>query len=160
MRSCSEEGQASVEAVFVFPLLCAVFALFLQPAFLLFDQIVMTSAASELCRVLETHAATDAQVQAYAQRRLAAVPQVSAFHVGGAQGWTLACEGGELDGEVQVTLSHEVKPLPLLGIGAVAIANMQQNGNVRQEVTAKASLAPGWAASSQGGPADWIGGWQ
>lgn len=160
MRCCSERGQATLEAAIVFPLLLGIFGAFLQPVVLLYDRAVMASAAAETCRVLETQTASDEAVQAFALRRLGAVPQVSMFHVGGNDGWTVELVGGELADEVTVTVTHSVDPLPLLGVTAGLVANMQADGTCEQTVTASSALAPQWASALDDGPDEWLEAWE
>ena len=53
-----EAGQATVEAVFVIPVLFVAMLLLIQPGIVLYDRMVMANAAAEGCRVLAT--STDA----------------------------------------------------------------------------------------------------
>lgn len=159
MRSSSEGGQATVEAAFMLPMLLAVFGLFLEPSILFYDRAVMEAAAAETCRVVETQTAEESAVEAYALRRLGAVPSLSVFHMGGDAGWTVELEGGELE-EVTVTVTHRVSPLPLLGVTAGLGGSMQGDGSCLQSVSATSALAPSWAAELGSSPEEWVEGWE
>ena len=160
MHSCSESGQAAVEAAIALPLLFAALGLLLQPALLLYDRCVMEAAASECCRMLETQTASDASARAFALRRLGAIPHVDAFHIGGDEGWTVEFEGEELTGGVSVQLSHTVRPLPLVGVGAGLFAAHSDHGMVRQSVQASSALQPAWACELGSVPEAWMERWQ
>ena len=76
-------GQATVEAALLIPALLLGLVIAAQPGIVLFDRVVMEAAAAEGCRALETASAADeGEVVEYVQRRLGAVPAVSAFHEG------------------------------------------------------------------------------
>ena len=73
-------GQATVEAALLIPALLLGLVIAVQPGIVLFDRVVMESAAAEGCRVLETASAADeGEVVEYVQRRLGAVPAVPLF---------------------------------------------------------------------------------
>ena len=150
MRFSSEQGQTSVEAAFLLPILLVIFGLLLQPAVLLYNRCVMQSAAAETCRLIETNVASDATVRAYAQRRLGAIANAAVFHEGGAQGWEVSWTGAELDDAVEVTIVNHVKPLPLLGIVAGLTEHVDSDGLIVQTVKVESSLAPAWAAGLSG----------
>ncbi len=152
-----EGGQASVEAAFLLPVLFLFLGVFVQPAMLLYDRCVMQAAAAEGCRLYATATADESALSAYVQRRLRAVPHVDAFHEGGDAGWDISFSSGE-GGEVSVSISHRVRPLPLFGIAAGLSAQMEE-GSVRQEAQVDSHVVPGWAAGSGEGPAEWVGRW-
>lgn len=155
-----ECGQATVEAAVMLPVLLAIFGLLLQPVILLYDRMVMQSAAGEACRLVATQTASDSAVTAFALRRLAAVPQTEIFHVGGDDGWDVAFDGGEFSDEVEVTITHEVDVLPLWGVVDGLGGTVKANGNCVQTVSVSASSQPAWACGLDDGPDDWIGDWQ
>ncbi len=80
-----------------------------QPGIVLFDRVVMEAAAAEGCRALETASAADeGEVVEYVQRRLGAVPAVSAFHEGL---WDIEVQGAGQSGQcVSVRISHGTGP--------------------------------------------------
>lgn len=160
MRWFSESGQAAVEAAFALPLLMAVLGLLAQPAVLLYDQGVMNAAAAEGCRMLETQTISESSARAYVLRRLSAVPEVPAFHEGGASGWDIEFEGGELSEVVSVRVSHSVRPLPLLGVSAGLVTSVQPDGTVVQDAQAQSSLQPGWAVQLGSSPEEWMETWE
>ena len=151
MRLRGACGQATVEAALLIPVLLFGLVIAVQPGIVLFDRMVMEAAASEGCRVLETASAADEdEVVEYVQRRLGAVPAVSAFHEGP---WDVEVQGAGQDGEcVSVRISHEYKPLPLVG----------GNGLVRQEVFREMDVHDDWALESEFGLSyeSWIDRWE
>lgn len=157
---CFEQaGQASVEAALFLPTIMLLLALLLQPAFLLYTRAVMQQAASEGLRVLATRekqgAATEEACVSYVRRRLGAVPNAEAFHVGGADGWEVSCEGDASCEQVSVEVTGRLRPLPLVGVLAAALG--EADGElvvVRVRVTERARSE--WL---EGSYADWVSMW-
>ena len=161
-----ERGQGTVEAVFVIPVLFLLLLLLLQPGIILYDRLVMGNAAAEGCRLLAT--ATDAagsmqgSCEAFIRHRLAAVPQHDCFHVhGGGCSWDIQLSGNESSGQVSVTISNEVRPLPLFDAGSKLLGLTNGNGNLVIQETVSMPTQPDWVAASPSGqnPAAWIGAW-
>jgi len=161
-----EKGQGSVEAAVVIPVMFLLLLLLLQPGIVLYDRIVMGSAAAEACRLLAT--STDAQgsmtrsCEAFVRHRLAAIPQHDCFHVhGGSCSWDIQLIGGESSDNVTVRIVNEVRPLPLFDSGAKLMGLTNAAGNLEIEESVTLPTQPSWAASSELGlnPASWIGGW-
>lgn len=150
-------GQASVEAAVLVPVVMIVFALLLQPACLLYTRTVMQQAAAEGARVLATAApSAEASCEAYVRRRLAAVPNVAAFHVGGDQGWEIELGGDESSDEVSVCVEGRLRPLPLMGVLATMLGEVcGDEVIVRVEVSREAR--PAWL---RGGYGDWVQMWR
>ena len=161
-----ERGQGSVEAAVVIPVLFLLLLMLLQPGIVLYDRIVMGSAAAEACRLLAT--STDSQgsmtrsCEAFVRHRLAAIPQHDCFHVhGGNCSWDIQLIGGESSDNVTVRIVNEVRPLPLCDSGAKLMGLTNAAGNLEIEESVTLPTQPSWAASSKLGlnPASWIGGW-
>ncbi len=154
-------GQATVEASLLVPVLLLGLVIAVQPGIVLFDRMVMESAAAEGCRVLETASfASDDEVIRYVQRRLDAVPSISSFHEGE---WRVeVCGAGQGGQCVSVLISHEYKPLPLVGQGMVFLGLVNGNGLVRQEVFREANVHDGWALESEFGLSfeSWVNRWE
>ena len=159
-------GQGTVEAAVTIPVLFVLMLLLLQPGIILYDHIVMGNAAAEGCRLLAT--ATDAtgamegSCEAFIRHRLAAVPQHDCFHVhGGDCSWDIEMAGDETTQSVTVSISNEVKPLPLFDAGMGLLGMTNGNGHlvIRESVTMPTQ--PDWVASAPAGtsPANWIGAW-
>ena len=145
--SRGERAQATVEAALLLPVLLVSVALVLQPVVLLYTRTAMYLAATETARAAATaHAgASEEEYVAYAKRRLAVVPAVDIFHMGGESGWEVSVEGmGE--SQVVVEISGRARTLPLLGVEAAAFGEV--SGNV---VVLKAKV-------SEDTRAEWIGG--
>ena len=156
-------GQATVEAALLIPVLLLGLVIAVQPGIVLFNRVVMEAAATEGCRVLETASAADeGEVVEYVQRRLGAVPAVSAFHKGLGR-WEVEGQGAGQGGEcVSVRISHEYKPLPLVGQGMALLGLVGGNGLVRQEVFRETSVHDEWALESEFGLSyeSWIDRWE
>lgn len=159
-------GQATVEAVFVIPVLFVLVLLLVQPGIVLYDRMVMGNAAAEGCRVLST--STDAlgsmrgSCEAFVRHRLAAIPQHDCFHVhGGGCRWEIELVGNESSDSVTVRIANELKPLPLLDVASTLLGLTNANGNLVIEESVTMPTQPSWASSTEKGlsPADWIGAW-
>ena len=143
-------GQATVEAALLIPALLLGLVIAVQPGIVLFDRVVMESAA----------AADEGEVVEYVQRRLGAVPAVSAFHEGL---WDIEVQGAGQSGQcVSVRISHGYRPLPLVGQGMGLLGLVGGNGLVRQEVFREMSIHDEWALESEFGLSyeSWIDRWE
>ena len=138
-----------------------------QPGILLYDRMVMQGAAAEGCRLLATNCGegsnvSERQCEAYIKRSLAAVPEQDCFHVHGQDcTWNIELSGGESAQNVEVSISTEVKPLPLFDAGAVLLGLVNERGNLVVKVEETCEIQPSWVASSPAGsdPASWVGAW-
>lgn len=159
-----ECGQSSVEAAFALPVIMLLLLMLLQPGIVLYDRIVMENAAAEGCRLLATTSSDQLGVcEDYVRRRLGAVPEHDLFHVHRPScTWDVRCEGSESADEVRVFISTEVKPLPLVNMGAALAGALNEGGNMVVEVEVAMSTQPAWARSAAGGlaPSDWIESWK
>lgn len=159
-----DAGQATVEAAFVLPVTLALVVLLVQPGILLYDRIVMQQAAAETCRLLATTPEGDptGACEAFAKRRLGAVPEQDCFHVheGGCT-WRVELEGGESSDVVRVRIATKVKPLPLVGVGVRLLGAVNDGKNFDVSVEASAPTQPAWAIGAGAGrlPSEWIGAW-
>lgn len=159
MRCSIESGQGTVEAAVLLPLLLLVLGLLVQPAILFYDKAVMRSAAAESCRLVATNTARDVAVEEFARRRLASVPNVDAFHVGGARSWEVSWEGPDEAGGVRVRIAGRVRMLPLFGVAAGLGGAKVEHGEVELAVEERSSTRPAWAQGA-GSPQEWIGAWE
>ncbi len=152
-----ERGQSSVEAALLLPSLLIVFAVLLEPTCILYTRAVMAETASELCRILVTRRSdiTDAQLLAFARRRLAAVPETAPFHGGGEGDWSVETTGGEGDASVAVTVRGHVPLLPLFSLVGRALGVVGEEG-LLLTVTSEERLRPEWL---EGGYDDWVSMW-
>lgn len=157
-ESCA---QATVEAAMLIPCFLTLMLLALQPVCLFYTVSVMESAAGETARVAATRAPGDEDgdgdggCEAFALRRLAAVPDVPIFHAGGAQAWGISVEG-DGSGEVRVAIEGSVEPLPVLGAFVPLFGERDGHGNVRLEVEVVRGTRPDWV---EGGYDAWVGMW-
>lgn len=146
----------SVEAAVLIPVALTLLALLVQPACVLYTRAVMDATAGELVRLAVTSRGSDDDLRAFALRRLAAVPEVPCFHVGGAQAWVVSVEGPDDEGRVTAVVEGRVRPLPLVGVVAHALGRSDgQNVVVRAEVTLAARAE--WIGGSY---EDWVGVWE
>lgn len=155
MAPWSQRGQASVEAALLLPTTLLLLALLMQPACLLYTRCVMEGVAVEVARLAAT-AREGFDVRPFALRRLAAVPEVSVFHVGGQQDWEVSTEGPDERGLVKVLLSGHARPLPLLG-GICGLLGESDEKGLVLEARVTASTRPDWLEGSYG---DWVGMWR
>lgn len=142
------------------PCLMLCMALLAQPACLLYTRAVMQSAAAEACRLMatapETTAAAPQAQRDYVLRRLAAVPDVEAFHVGGRAGWDIELEGGTGSRTARARIATTARPLPLVGVLPALLGRADGDGNVKLEVEVEAATRPGWL---EGGYGSWSSVW-
>lgn len=150
-------AQATVEAAMLLPAFLTLLLLVLQPVCVLYTRSVMESAASETARIMVTTTSEADSCEAFAMRRLAAVPNLSIFHAGGPLSWEVELNGasGESD-EVSVAITGAVTPLPVLGafVGALGATNAQGDVEMRVEVS-----YPGQPAWLEGSYEAWIERW-
>jgi hypothetical protein len=158
-------GQATVEAAVLIPLLFLLILILLQPAILLYNQIVMENAAAESCRLLSTRSAygtySAEKYEAYTKRRLASIPPIDIFHAHpNGSSWKIILAGGEESSEVSVRVVNYVKPLPLIGWGMEFLGMTDSQGYFVQEVEANMPTQPSWVWLGGGGPSQWVGQWE
>lgn len=161
----SDAGQATVEAAFALPVLMLIALMLIQPGIVLYDRMVMQSAAAEGCRLLATAQAEESSLgrcEDYVRRRLGSIPQHDCFHVHEGQcSWDISFVGSESSSEVVVRISNEIKPLPLLDGAATLLGFANDRGNLLISVEASMPTQPSWVASSDLGvsPSAWLGAW-
>lgn len=159
----NERGQGTVEAAIVMPVLFVLLLLLLQPGIVLYDRLVMGNAAAEGCRLLAT-ASSDmsGSCEAFIRHRLAAVPQHDCFHVHhGDCSWNIEFSGGEASETVTVSITNELRPLPLFDAGAKLLGMANANGNLEITESVTMQTQPGWVGASELGlaPSTWAGAW-
>ena len=141
----------------------ALVLLLVQPGVILYDRIVMEGAAASACRFLATLPAGEEQLcEDFVLRRLGAVPPHEFFHVhDGGCTWEVELSGCEETAYVSVSLSTEVRPLPLLGSVAALFGALNENGNLTVRVDCTEATRPAWAESAEGidSPAALPGAW-
>lgn len=161
-RVRGNSGQSTVEAAFALPVLFLLVLLLVQPGIILYDRMVMQAAAAEGCRLLATGNGDEKACTAFVERRLGAVPQQDNFHVHSTGcTWEVQCEGGAAADRSQVTVRTEVRPLPLLDVGATLLGLVNERGNIEVEVRVSAPTRAAWAQKSLGGvrPGEKAGEW-
>ncbi len=160
LHTCSYRailGQSTIEAAVLIPSVMVLIALLVQPACLLYTQMLMRGAAAETARAVLT-ARNDSDLSAckdFSLRRLAAVPEVSFFHVGGQGDWQVKTSDGE-GGCVRVSITGHARPLPLFGSLASAFYERDGTGLVLQ-VDMIERMRPEWLG---GAYADWVSVWK
>lgn len=154
-----ESGQTTVEASFALPIVLVLVLLLIQPGIILYDRIVMESAATEACRLLATSEAGELS-EDYIRRRLSAVPEQDLFHVHGSGcTWRIEMQGGEASAETSVAIRNEVRPVPLIGLGAQLLGLTNGSGNLEIEVRATQPTQPSWAVAVGITPSGWVNTW-
>lgn len=147
----STDGQATVEAAVLLPSLMLLFALLLQPVCLSYTRAIMRDAAGECARAAATAYGGDVtDCEAFARRRLRAVPEVPLFHVGGEADWDIQIN--RTSSHVDVSIVGHARPLPLMGAMAALVLGSDASG-----VVLRVSLAQDTRASWVGGD---YGSWQ
>ena len=157
-----EQGQATVEAAFLLPVLFCLVLLLLQPGIVLYDRMVMKEAAAEGCRVLTTTVSGSDQCESYVKRRLGAVPMQDNFHMhSGSCSWDISTKGNASSETVSVTIQNKLKLLPLIDVGLGLFGIADSEGCLNIEVTASQRTQPDWVQSSPAGASatGWVGAW-
>lgn len=162
---CNTDGQATLEAAYLIPIIFLTLLLLIQPCILLYDVMVMEAAASEGCRLLATK--TDilgdsrSACESFVKRRLGAVPPQDQFHMhSGGCTWEVELSGDETAEFVEVTIRNKAKPLPLFDAGGTLLGIVDASGAFPLEVTVRMRTQPTWAAQGAAGldPEGWVGG--
>ncbi len=150
-------AQATVEAAVLLPAFLTLVLLAVQPVCLLYTRAVMESAASETARLMVTASSeSEDSCRAFAQRRLAAVPNVSIFHAGGPLSWDIELGFANEDGTASVQIGGQVRPLPILGAFVRAFGDTDAQGNVSIEVSVEYDARPDWL---EGEYETWVSSW-
>ena len=137
-----ERGQGTVEAAIVIPVLFLLMLMLLQPGIILYDRIIMGSAAAEGCRLLATASDASGSYEAFIRHRLAAVPQHDCFHVHhGSCSWRIEMSGNESSEVVSVRICNELRPLPLFDAGAKLRHDERQRASGNRGVGRDANTA-------------------
>ncbi|AEB06464.1 TadE family protein [Coriobacterium glomerans PW2] len=150
-------AQASVEAAVLLPAFLIIILLALQPVCVLYTRAVMESAAAETARLMIT-APGDEQnsYKAFTLRRLAAVPDVSIFHVGGPLTWDISLTPSGSGSTTRVCVKGRLKPLPVIGVFATALGKTNEDGDVEVSAEVAYEGRPGWL---EGSYESWISVW-
>ncbi len=163
---CTNKGQATIEAVFVIPLMFCLLLILMQPAILLYDHIVMGNAAAETCRLLATSGSSLADMSRaqddFVRHRLASIPQHDCFHVHGNEcSWDIGLTGDEASHTVTVSIKNKLKPLPLVDGALGVMGLLDSEGHLEIAKTVTMETQPEWVRSSVGEsvPEEWVGAW-
>lgn len=158
-RDGGECGQATVEAAFLIPIIALLVLMLSQPTVILYDRMVMGSAAAEACRLLQTATGdtADAAAKAYTERRLGAIPPIDTFHVHEPCSWEIATTGQEGSEYVTARIANKVRPLPLMSPLAMGFGDMGSDGLLTIEVEVTQRARASWVT---GMPSSWISQWE
>lgn len=124
----------------------------------------MNSASAETCRILSTCNEIEKQkvCDAFARRRLSAIPQQDNFHYH-SQGcsYEISLEGDQASSTDSVVIKNQLKPLPLIGFLSDIFGILNQNKCFEISSTATQKLKPDWVESSpqSSNPEKWVGQW-
>jgi len=157
----AEDGQATVEAAFVLPILFVVLLVLLQPGIIFYDRMVMHAAAAEGCRTLATQTSAsgfDAQAcEELVKRHLGAIPPHELFHHhDGGCSWEIECAGDENSQQVSVSIKQRIKLLPLLDVTGALFGITDGQGYFSMEVQESASTKDAWLRDAGGDPGSWV----
>ena len=155
------QGQSTVEGAFLIPVILLMLMLLIQPGILLYNRVVMQSAASEGCRLISTRPSGDLSdaYEGYVIRRLGSVPQQKNFHVHeGACTWEVCFDGDEESDIVTVTIRNQAEPLPFFDFGARSLGLVNGEGNFAQEVSVSTHSKSAWVVGNDQGldPDAWV----
>lgn len=139
-------GQSTVEAAFMIPVLFCLLLIMLQPGIVLYDRIIMNSAATEACRLLETNdSQSEKLVDDYVRRRLSAIPEIDIFHIHrGNCSYVIEIFGSKNNQEVTISIKNELKPLPLIDIGLNVMKCLNANKNIEIAISSTKKNKADW----------------
>lgn len=160
----NNSGQATIEAAVMIPVIFLLLLLLIQPGILLYDKMIMISAASECTRVLSTCSEENkTQIcDSFLRRRLSAIPQQDNFHVHSSDcSYKFDFIGNQSSDTVEVKVRNEVKPIPLIGFLSGILGILNSNDNFELNVSANCKTRPEWCQNSPLGSnvERWVGGW-
>ena len=145
-----------MEAAALLPTLFLLVALAVQPCCLAYTRALMYAAAGEGARVLTTAPAAEREelVSSYVLRRLKAVPNVDAFHMGGSDDWRIEAELSDDGKEATVRIRGHARLVPLVGAAAAALYPSDEVGAI-VEVTVSERVRPALEGSFD----EWVSSW-
>ncbi|MBQ9021128.1 MAG: pilus assembly protein [Eggerthellaceae bacterium] len=156
-------GQATVEAAFAIPIVFVLLLLLLQPGIILYDRMVMRSAAAEGCRLLATRSLgaslSDDQCIGIIKRQLSAIPPHDLFHIHHSGcSWDIGLEGDETASEVGVSISNRIHLLPLFDAFGATLGIADAQGCLSIHVEERAPTQAPWVQGSKSGlnPSEWV----
>lgn len=160
--SCN--AQATIEAAIMIPIIFLLLLLLIQPSIILYDLIIMKSAASDCCRILSTCSSAEKNqiCDAYTRRRLSAIPQQDLFHVHSNQcSYELTFDGDQSSNSYTVEIKNQLKPIPFIGFFSDIFGILNDDKCFEITSSSTYSLKPKWAMSSPQGnnPESWAGSW-
>jgi len=132
------------------PLFFLLLLLLFQPIIVLYDYMVMTSAASMGCRVLITSSevTTESATTDFIKRRLGAIPPVDYFHVHGTSEetctWNISYSGNRQSDYVRVTISTKIRLLPLIDVVATLMGLPDKAGQITLKKAVQMKTQPKW----------------
>lgn len=154
------EGQATVEAAFLIPVLFIALLLILQPGIILYDRMVMNHAAAEGCRLVatldESSGGSFDRCEELIKRRLGAIPQHDLFHIHeGGCSYKVDISGAGTS--VSVSIENRLKMIPLLGTPATLLG-VSDDGCISLKAEYGMNAQPDWVSSSSAGidPDQWV----
>jgi hypothetical protein len=170
MCSCTERtrvfwrrGQATLEAAFLIPVVCLLLLMLCQPIIILYDRMVMESAAAEGCRLLATCTSSASgdyaadKYEGYVKRRLGSIPPVECFHIHeGECSYEIRMSGNERSSHVSVAITNRLRLLPIIGLGAELLGRCEPGRVYTQQVEVTMRSRPDWASGS---PREWARRW-
>lgn len=159
----NNQGQGTLEATMVIPVLFLLMLVLLQPGIMLYDKIVMENAAAEGCRLAATATEPDGinGCKEFIRHRLSAVPQHELFH-GHSQGctWSVEVLGNEFEESTAVIIENKLQPLPLFSSALGLLGMTDESGYITLRVEHSELNQPPWLfASNGGGPEVWVAEW-
>lgn len=145
-------GQATLEAAFLIPVILVCLLLVIQPGILLYDRMVMESAAAEGCRMLATRTtsqqADDVQYENFIRHRLGSIPEHESFHLHDSVcSWDIKLNGSETTSTVSVTITNKLHLLPLFDFGAQVAGLLDESGAFPLSVTVEMPTQPDWVTN-------------
>ena len=139
-------AQGTVEAAITIPILFTCVLLLIQPAIVLYDEIIMKSAAAEACRIANsTGNLSEEVVEDFVRRRLSAIPEVDIFHIHSDECSYIIQVYGMNETYSTINIYNRIKPLPLIDVLLKSLASSTYDGNWHISATYTQIYKPEWA---------------
>ena len=138
------------------PTFLTLILLALQPVCLLYTRAVMESAAAETARLMTTTTAEDDDLKEFTRRRHEKSKRWALRQAGGPLSWDIELGRAGAGGVSSVSVSGEVKPLPVIGAFAQAMGGTAEDGYVELKVDVSYQSRPEWL---EGDYDAWIAAW-
>lgn len=151
-----EDGQTTLEAAYLLPVLMLLFGMLLQPVCIAYTRQIMQHVAQEAAHVVAIQDSTmsPSDIEKFIRSHLEAVPKISLFRAS-EKDWQIHITQKDGVAPAKVEIKAFVRPVPFLGVFA-GFAGKKEGENICLEVRANEQLRADWV---QGNYGEWMKIW-